>query len=55
MQLTKVARQLAVGCPDTNLYVMSVSSDAKVKRQRIWLKADPPQVLNLNPKPKPST
>jgi ATP-dependent helicase YprA (DUF1998 family) len=44
MQLTKVARQLAAGCPDTALYVMSVSSDAKAKRQRIWLKADPPQV-----------
>jgi len=49
MQLTKVARQLAAGCPDTALYVMSVSSDAKAKRQRIWLKADPPQVVIGDP------
>lgn len=49
MQLTKVARQLAAGCPDTALYVMAVSSDAKAKRQRIWLKADPPQVVIGDP------
>ena len=45
LQLTKVARQLAAGCPDTAMHVMAVSSDAKAKRQRIWLKADPPQVV----------
>ena len=45
LQLTKVARQLAAGCPDTAMHVMAVSSDARAKRQRIWLKADPPQVV----------
>lgn len=49
MQLTKVARQLAAGCEDTTLFVMSVSSDATAKRQRVWLKADPPQVVIGDP------
>jgi len=49
-QVARVARRLAAGSPD-RLLVMALLDGSGARRQRLWIKAQPPQVVPVRPPP----